>query len=109
MTLWTLIALVMMGEAFLHYFPWMKLLKGKDLPRVPAYALGVLGLMVPFSMWLLEQGEVEILKVLWMVIIAGGLSVLALYGLDRYIELEWRDIEASERERASRNDHGKKS
>lgn len=29
---WILIALVMISEAFLHYFPWMKLLKGKKLP-----------------------------------------------------------------------------
>lgn len=107
MTLWALIALVMMGEALLHYFPWKKLLKGNELPRVAAYALGVLGLMIPFSAWLLEQNEVGVLKILWMVIIAGGLSVLALYGLDRYIELEWRDIEANEREQALRNNHGK--
>lgn len=102
MTLWTLIALVMLSEALLHYFPWKKLLKGNELPRVAAYALGVLGLMIPFSAWLLEQNELEVFKILWMVILAGGLSVLSLYGLDRYIELEWRNMEATERENAQK-------
>jgi len=98
MEIWMLIALVMLGEAFLHYFPWKLLLKGKELPRVAAYTLGLLGLMVPFSAWLWLRNEVEVIKVLWVVVVSGGLIVFALYGLDRYIELAWRDMEASERE-----------
>jgi hypothetical protein len=74
------------------------LLKGRELPRVAAYTLGVLGLMVPFSVWLYERGEIVVLQTLWMVIVAGGAMVSALYGLDRYIELEWRNMEATERE-----------
>ena len=88
-----------MAELGLHYFPWKLLLKGRELPRVAAYTLGMLGLMVPFSAWLWKRYEMEIIQVLWMVIIAGGLTVFALYGLDRYIELEWRNMEATERER----------
>lgn len=92
----------MLSEAFLHYFPWMKLLKGKDLPRPAAYVFGVLGLMVPFTVWLLVNNkEVNIVIALWKVIVAGGVIVFALYGLDRYIELEWRDLEATEREQSA--------
>jgi hypothetical protein len=72
------------------------LLKGRELPRVAAYALGILGLMVPFTVWLWERSEMEVLQVLWVVIIAGGLMVLALHGFDHYMHLEMRDIEARE-------------
>jgi hypothetical protein len=106
MVLWTLIALVMLSEAFLHYFPWKLLLRGKELPRLAAYSLGLLGMMVPLSVWLWQRGEVEILRVLWLVVGSAGLIVFALYGLDRYIELEWQNMEAREREQALRQSHG---
>lgn len=96
---WILIAFVMITEAFLHYFPWRKLLKGRELPRLMAYVFGVLGLMIPFTLWLLERDEIAVVIILWKVIVAGGIIVFALYGLDRYMELEWRDMETSEREK----------
>jgi len=92
----SLIFIVMISEGLLHYFPWKMLLRGRELPRVAAYTFGVLGLMAPFTAWLWERGEMEIIRMLWMVIIAGGLMVLALYGLDRYTRLEMRDLEAKE-------------
>lgn len=94
-----LVAVVMVAELGLHYFPWRMFLRGKELPRLVAYVLGVLGLMVPFSAWLWQRGEVDVIKVLWMVIGAGGLTVMALYGLDRWLDLEMRNIEAADRER----------
>jgi len=92
----SLIVTVMISEGLLHYFPWKMLLRGKELPRVAAYALGVLGLMAPFTAWLWERGEMEIIRMLWMVIVAGGLVVLVSYGLDHYLKLEMRDLEARE-------------
>lgn len=97
----------MITEALLHYFPWMKLLRGRELPRLLAYVFGVLGLMVPFTLWLLERNEITVVIIMWKLITAGGVSVVALYGLDHYIELTWRDIEASEREQVLRESHGK--
>src|SRR3990172_4310009 len=79
MNIVTLIALVVFIEAFLHYCPWRLILGGKDLPRVIAYMLGVLGLMVPFTAWLIENGELIIVRTLWLVIISGGLSVMVAY------------------------------
>lgn len=105
MSIGLLIALVMLAEALLHWFPWKRCLRGRDLPRPAAYVLGVLGLMTPFSIWLFEQGEIYILNMLWLVILAGGMSVLAAYGLDHYFELELRDIEAHEREAQARERH----
>jgi hypothetical protein len=91
----------MVVELGLHYFPWRLLLMGRELPRVIAYIFGVCGLMIPFSLWLWLCGEREIIAVLWLFVIAGGLTVLGLYGLDRLLDLEMHDIEAGE-ERALR-------
>jgi hypothetical protein len=98
MNIGAMIALVVFLEAFLHYFPWRKILKGRELPRVAAYVLGVLGLMIPFTVWLVEQRDYEMIKTLWLIIVSGGGSVLALYGLDHVIELEWKVKETAERE-----------
>lgn len=68
------------------------------MPRLLAYVFGVLGLMIPFTVWLFEHGEVLVATTLWKVIVAGGLMVTALYGLDHYLELTWKDMEATERE-----------
>jgi hypothetical protein len=98
MSTFEMIVVVVFAEGLLHYFPWRKILKGKDLPRVAAYALGVLGLMVPFTVWLLGKGERDIALTLWLAIVAGGTMVLALYGLDHVIDLEWKVREGTERE-----------
>ncbi len=92
-----LIVIVMATEFGLHYFPWRMLL-GRELPRLGAYTLGMLGMMVPLSLWLMDRSEIEILQALWTVIFAAGLTVFALYGLDHYLELMRRDVEASQRE-----------
>ena len=100
-----LIVMVMLAEFGLHYFPWRILLRGRKLPRLAAYTLGLLGMMVPLTEWLWRTGEAEVIKALWAVIVAAGLMVFALYGVDHYLDLSMRDIEASEREKT----HGTQS
>jgi hypothetical protein len=106
MILWILVALAMAAELGLHYFPWRLMFKGRDLPRVVAYMLGVCGLMVPFSLWLWMDGEAEIIPALWLFIAAGGLTVLGLYGLDHLLDLEMRDIETQEKEALRKKNDG---
>lgn len=93
-----LVVVVVFIEMFLHYFPW-RLIFGKDLPRLLAYGFGVLGLMVPFTVWLLERGNQEIAIMLWLVLSAGGLAVGALYLFDWVIIQVWSKREAEQRER----------
>lgn len=102
MNLLTLVVIVMLAEFGLHYFPWRILLRGNELPRLAAYTLGLLGMMVPFSAWLWQSGEYEVISALWMVVCAAGLMVFALYGFDDYLDRIMKDIEATERE-----NHGK--
>jgi hypothetical protein len=106
MKVWMVIVMVMMAEFGLHYFPWKMLLRGRELPRLAAYTLGLLGMMGPLTAWLMDRNEIEVVVALWAVIVSAGLMVFALYGVDHYLDLIMRDIEAGE-ERALRN-HGKK-
>ena len=109
MNQWLLIILVMLIEALLHYFPWKLLLRGRMLPRLAAYTLGMLGLMVPFSAWLWQHGEQEVMQTMWLIVSAGGLTIFLLYGLDHYLDLIMRDIEATEREQKMKaKDHVEK-
>ncbi len=93
-----LIAIVVLSEAFLHYFRWKQVLLGRELPRIAAYALGVLGMMLPFTMWLVEQRYEEVVRVLWIVIVAGGLSVVVCYGIDAIVDLMWDQMQSRQRE-----------
>ena len=104
MEVWVVIVMVMMAEFGLHYFPWKMLLRGRKLPRLAAYTLGLLGMMGPLTAWLWDRGESEVIQTLWAVIVSAGIMVFALYGLDHYLDLIMRDIEATE-ERALRK-HG---
>jgi hypothetical protein len=95
-----LFVLVAFIEGFLHYFRWKHLLQGAELPRPVAYILGVLGLMVPFSLWLYEQHDIRVLVVLWGVILAGGIAVILCYFIDWVVDLIWDKRQALQRERA---------
>lgn len=101
---WVLIAFVMVTELMLHYIPWRQFLRGCELPRPAAYALGVIGMMGPFTVWLMERCHIEIAIMLWLVILAGGMAVLGGYGADAIRDLYWREREAREREQEARRD-----
>lgn len=93
-----MVAMIVITEGFLHYFPWRLILKGRDLPRPPAYVFGVSAIAIPLSAWLLWFGYIESVVVLWVAIVSAGLVVMVLYLFDYVIELMWRDKEARERE-----------
>lgn len=95
MSLRDLIIYVVILEGLLHYIPWRKWL-GQDLPRLVAYVLGMLGMMVPLSLWLMDHGHIEIMQTVWMVVASAGMTVFALYGLDRYLDLERNDADSKD-------------
>lgn len=97
MTTRDLLIIVIAVEFGLHYFPWRKLI-GADLPRLAAYVLGLLGMMGPLSVWLIDRGEMEMASTLWFVIVAAGMTVFALYGLDHYLSVAIERIESRQRE-----------
>jgi len=93
-----LIVIVVAVEFGLHYFQWRQVL-GMELPRLAAYVLGLLGMMVPLSIWLMDRNETEVVQTLWIAIVAAGMTVFALYGFDHYVAVVQERKEALERER----------
>lgn len=70
---------------FEHYFPWRKTL-GRDLPRVPAYVLGVLALLIPYSALLAWWSSWPALLAVWIITLAGGATVAGLYAFDDWLK-----------------------
>lgn len=83
-----LIMAVLSGVAQLaaHYLPW-KLILGRQLRRTEAYVIGVVLMLVPFSVWLGLQGLWDVLLALWVVIVVSGLTVIGAYALDSYLTI----------------------
>lgn len=77
------VMLVLVGfiEAFLHYVSKREVL-GRDLPKPVAYVLGTLGMMGPFTWWLIEHGYGDVASTLWLVLCTGGTSVGMWYFVD---------------------------
>ncbi|MFA6134433.1 MAG: hypothetical protein WC869_10515 [Phycisphaerae bacterium] len=71
---------------FEHYFPWQRLLSGRDLPRLAAYTLGVLALAIPYTIWGLCFDYADAVIACWVIIVVGGFSVLACYVLDSLLD-----------------------
>jgi hypothetical protein len=77
----TIVAFV---ELTLHWFPWDLMLRRK-LPRLAAYVLGVLGMMLPFTVLLIYWRESQVLIALWLVIGSGGLAVTGAWLGDEFM------------------------
>jgi len=71
-------------ELTLHWFPWQLLMRRK-LPRLAAYVLGVLGMMLPFTILLLYWKEIHTLIALWIILGAGGLAVMGAWAIDEFM------------------------
>ena len=99
--------LVVLAEMFLHYFPWRLVLRGHELPRLLAYGFGVLGLMVPFTAWLLERDYDKVAIMLWVVLSAGGLAVGLCWLFDWAINRIWKERERKALENLKRKRNGK--
>ena len=96
-----LTVLVIFIEGFLHYSSRRELWSGKELPRPVAYVLGTLGMMVPFTIWLLDTGQRETALVLWSMLFAGGSIVSISYFVDWVCGLLAALHESRERESAA--------
>lgn len=70
-----------------HWFPWELALRRK-LPRLAAYVVGVLAMIIPLSglywHWLTHPCTYPYcyLVALWSVVIVGGLAVISAWGVD---------------------------
>jgi len=92
-----------------HYFPWRTLL-GRKLPRVAAYALGMLAVLIPFTLLVLLKADdlttCQIVVALWVIVFVAGIADAGCYALDHMLEYRSRAIDAEEREARFREEAG---
>jgi hypothetical protein len=78
-----------------HWFPW-RMLIGRELPRVAAYAVGVLGFMTPLSVLFIEQQAWDALLAAWAVVAASGMAVMGAHAADWVMDRVRRSYEHEE-------------
>jgi hypothetical protein len=79
-----------------HYGPWEKILK-RPLKLYERYVLGILALLVPFSVLLIVWQMYSVLLALWAIVAVGGVTTMGMMALDAWIEISQR-VKMAERE-----------
>jgi len=64
----------------MHWFPWPD-----GLSRLGAYALGVIALLLGFSLWRLLLGDWQTPAGLAIISASGGIVVVTAYKIDHYV------------------------
>jgi len=102
MQLWMAIVISILMIWVEHWFPWnlIPIVKGKDLPRLAAYVLGVLALAGPLTGLFLSQGNSQAVWEMWVVISAAGGATFLAWFVDWVLILIAKKTEAEERELA---------
>lgn len=67
--------------AIQHWFPWQKLFRA-PLPRLVAYIMGTLALMVPLTALAVWTGETTMAVAIPFVTLFGGATVIMAYAID---------------------------
>jgi hypothetical protein len=68
-------------QAVSHWFPW-RLVLGRELPRVWAYIVGVLGFLAPLTVLFWSWEAWMYLAALWACVVSSGLAVVLAYAID---------------------------
>ena len=76
-------------QCVLHWYPWM-MIWPRGLTRVGAYVLGLLGILVPYSVliftwsrWAMDRYVLlRSLAALWLIVWASGFAVWGAYRID---------------------------
>ena len=87
--------------AFAHYFPWRHFFKDGKLPRLYAYASGLLAVILPATIAALAAAQTvaDAVALLWLAAISAGLGTLIPWWYDwtKRAELQrQRDADAAE-------------
>lgn len=79
---WFGLTVAALGELILHWAPWPR-----TLPRVVAYFLGVLVILIGCAIWLIPSGRSHDMLGLLAIAAAAGLATLLGYGVDWLMNL----------------------
>jgi hypothetical protein len=64
-----------------HYAPWLRWLH-RPLPRLAAYAMGTLAILLPATAAANPRRERETVALFWASAVSAGVTTLALWGID---------------------------
>jgi hypothetical protein len=97
-------ALALAFEHYLARFTNPGPLPGREWgwPRLVAYTLGVIGIALPFTVFLVWRGAWVEAAALWAAIVSGGVATGLCYGFDLWIETRRELHDAREREALER-------
>jgi hypothetical protein len=100
-------AATLLLEFGLHFIPWPALLCKRELPRPIAYTIGVVGLNIPLTVYALLAATALPVWLVWANCAAGGLGVIAGYGIDKWLSYRNRAelVDAVEDMRHASYDH----
>ena len=85
--------------ALAHYFPWRFWFKRGRLPRLLAYVLGLLSIILPVSVALLFVATaLDALILLWLAAASAGLGTLIPWWWDWHNRTELQRQDAAERD-----------
>ena len=84
-----------------HYLPWRGLI-GRTLSGWIKYLLIILTALIPISIYLILYGDLSNLALLWMVLLASGLTLFVLFMVDSAIDARNRADTAEEEGRKLR-------
>lgn len=92
---WFGLTVAFLGELLLHWAPWPR-----TLPRVVAYALGVLVILIGCAIWLIPTGRSREMLGIAAIVVASGLSTLLGYGIDwvQALFVRWKAVMLDERD-----------
>jgi len=86
--------------AFAHYFPWRHFFKDGKLPRLYAYASGLLSVLLPATIAALAAAVTvaDAVALLWLAAISAGLGTLIPWWYDWTKRTQYSAADEAERE-----------
>lgn len=100
MYIWLACIVTVLALMVVHWFPWMRLLQGKKLPRPIEQVLNLASVAAPASISIvITRADADRSSaVLWSTVISGGIVIGLVYLIDDWIDKRARAAEAEARE-----------
>lgn len=80
-----------------HYAPWQRWLRGEPLPRLAAYTMGTLAILVPATLASQPRRHRQVVTMFWAAAASAGVTTLAAWGIDWLNERSARQADEKDR------------
>lgn len=85
----TVLLIISILEALLHYIPWLRLLK-RSLHNIERYTLGCAAIFLPLAGGFWAIGNLAATLWVGLALLSAGLTVIACYAVDSFAEYRSR-------------------